>query len=55
MPRVGFEAKVPAFERAKTVHTLDHAATAIGKDWFRYSKVNMEGWRFTDIQTAWIT
>jgi hypothetical protein len=26
MPRVGFELTIPVFERAKTVHALDHAA-----------------------------
>jgi hypothetical protein len=30
MPRVGFEPTIPAFERAKTVHALDGAATVIG-------------------------
>jgi hypothetical protein len=30
MPRVGFEPTIPAFERAKTVHSLDRAATVIG-------------------------
>jgi hypothetical protein len=30
MPQVGFEPTIPAFERAKTVHTLDRAATVIG-------------------------
>jgi hypothetical protein len=30
MPRVGFEPTVPGFERAKMVHALDRAATAIG-------------------------
>jgi hypothetical protein len=29
MPRVGFEPTIPAFERAKTVHALDCAATVI--------------------------
>jgi hypothetical protein len=29
MPRVGFEPTVPVFERAKTVHALDRAATVI--------------------------
>jgi hypothetical protein len=33
MPRVGFEPKIPVFERAKTVHPLDLAATVI--DYFR--------------------
>jgi hypothetical protein len=31
MPRVGFESTTPVFERAKTVHVLDRAATVIGK------------------------
>jgi hypothetical protein len=30
MPRVGFEPTIPVFERAKTVHALDRAATVIG-------------------------
>jgi FAD synthase len=30
MLRVGFEPTIQAFERAKTVHTLDRAATVIG-------------------------
>jgi hypothetical protein len=30
MPLVGFEPTIPVFERAKTVHTLDCAATVIG-------------------------
>jgi hypothetical protein len=30
MPWVGFEPMIPAFERAKTVHALDRAATVIG-------------------------
>jgi hypothetical protein len=30
MPRVGFEPKIPVFERVKTVHALDRAATMIG-------------------------
>jgi hypothetical protein len=31
MPRVGFEPMVPVFEREKTVHALDRAATMIGQ------------------------
>jgi Na+-transporting methylmalonyl-CoA/oxaloacetate decarboxylase gamma subunit len=34
MPRVGFEPTIPAFERAKTVHALDRAATVIGTSLF---------------------
>jgi hypothetical protein len=30
MPRVEFEPTIPVFERAKTVHALDRAATMIG-------------------------
>jgi hypothetical protein len=30
MPSVGFEPTIPAFERTKTVHVLDRAATVIG-------------------------
>jgi hypothetical protein len=30
MPQVGFEPIIPVFERAKTVHALDSAATVIG-------------------------
>jgi hypothetical protein len=29
MPEVGLEPTIPAFERVKTVHALDRAATAI--------------------------
>jgi hypothetical protein len=32
MPRVGFEITTPVFERAKTVHALDRAATVIAID-----------------------
>jgi hypothetical protein len=31
MPRVGFEPMIPIFQRAKTFHALDRAATVIGK------------------------
>jgi hypothetical protein len=30
MPQVVFELVIPVFERAKTVHALDRAATVIG-------------------------
>jgi hypothetical protein len=30
MPRVGYEPTIPEFERMKTVHALDCAATVIG-------------------------
>jgi hypothetical protein len=30
MPRVRFEPMILVFERAKTVHAIDHAATVIG-------------------------
>jgi hypothetical protein len=31
IPWVGFEPTIPVFERAKTSHALDHAATVIGR------------------------
>jgi hypothetical protein len=31
MPKMGFEPTVPVFERVKTVHASDRAATVIGK------------------------
>jgi hypothetical protein len=38
MPRVGFELTIPAFERAKTVHALNRAATVIGtQDHYLYN------------------
>jgi hypothetical protein len=41
MPSVGFEPTIPAFERAKTVHVLDHEATVIGKILYlrRYTRI----------------
>jgi hypothetical protein len=38
MPRVEFESTIPVFERAKTVHALDRAATVIGPDILRAMK-----------------
>jgi hypothetical protein len=32
MPRAGFEPTILVFERAKTVHALDRAATLIGTE-----------------------
>jgi hypothetical protein len=32
MPWVGFELTIPVFERSKTVHALDRAATLIGME-----------------------
>jgi hypothetical protein len=32
MPQVGFELMIPVFERAKTVHALDRAASVIGSN-----------------------
>jgi hypothetical protein len=31
MPLVGFDPTIPVFERAKTFHVLDRAATVIGE------------------------
>jgi hypothetical protein len=38
MPRVRFETTIPVFEREKTVHALDRAATEIGWEINRLSK-----------------
>jgi hypothetical protein len=38
MPRVVFEPTIPAFERAKTIHALDRAATVIGSRMIYHSK-----------------
>jgi hypothetical protein len=35
MPQVGFEPMISAFERTKTIHALDRAATVIGKGYWR--------------------
>jgi hypothetical protein len=40
MPRLGFEPATPVFERAKTVHALDRAATVIGL-FFLFLKASM--------------
>jgi hypothetical protein len=52
MPWVEFEFTIPAFERAKTVHALDLAATVIGNLQIDVSKIESEwgllyDWRFT--------
>jgi hypothetical protein len=39
MIRVGFELTIPVFERANTVHALDHAATVNGGLYKRASNV----------------
>jgi hypothetical protein len=36
MPQVGFEPTILVFERAKTVHVLDRAATVIGLGYYRF-------------------
>jgi hypothetical protein len=52
LPWVGFEPTIPAFERAKTVHALDRAATVIGA-WkmYEYSKMYFN---LTDTYPYWI-
>jgi hypothetical protein len=42
MTWVGFETTIPAFERTKTVHALDSAATVIGKYNHELNKFNNE-------------
>jgi hypothetical protein len=33
MPRVGFEPTIPVFERVKTIHALDRAASVFGQQY----------------------
>jgi heme oxygenase len=40
MLQVGFEPTIPVFERAKTVHALDRAATVIGS-YYCHSGLNL--------------
>jgi hypothetical protein len=46
IPRVGFEPTIPMFERAKSVHDLDEAATLMGTNFawiiFRYDSRDYE-------------
>jgi hypothetical protein len=42
MPWVGFERTIPAFERAKTVHALDRAATLIDINIDRWHEIMNE-------------
>jgi hypothetical protein len=41
MPQVGFEPKIPMFERTKTVHASDRAATVFGYRYYTYIKFNI--------------
>jgi hypothetical protein len=43
IPWVGFEPTFPVFERAKTVRTLDRAATVIGRRWTYYLELILNG------------
>jgi hypothetical protein len=43
MPLVGFEPKIPVFERAKTGHDLDCAATAIDRMFIHQARNHQEG------------
>jgi hypothetical protein len=60
MPSVGFEPTIPAFERAKTINGLNHAATVIGSQLFNriHSFGSSEACfqivlRWTDIPSLW--
>jgi hypothetical protein len=43
MPQVGFESTIPVFERAKTVHALDRAATVIDNQYKMRSRDSSVG------------
>jgi hypothetical protein len=42
MPGEGFEPTTPVFERTKTIHNLDRAATVIGRDNFIFIFCNKD-------------
>jgi hypothetical protein len=42
MPRVGFEPTIAVFERAKTVHALDSAATVIGENIIHTTQISSQ-------------
>jgi hypothetical protein len=48
MPHMGFEPTIPVFEREKTFHALDHAATVIGKYGPDYTKSSQKAVAFSD-------
>jgi hypothetical protein len=39
MPRMGIETTIPVFQRAETVHALDHAVTVISLEKIKCTKV----------------
>jgi hypothetical protein len=52
MLRVGFEPMISVFERAKTVHSLDRAATVIGHSPAAWSNYTLQqGFCYTDTFT----
>jgi hypothetical protein len=57
MPLVGLEPTIPAFERAKTVHALDRAATVIGDKSHAYKNnfVYIEGYDLRDYSIGKMT
>jgi hypothetical protein len=48
MPLVGFEPTIPVFQRAKTVHALDRAATVIGL-WELITNYSMQSFNCFDV------
>jgi hypothetical protein len=51
MSRVEFEPTIPVFERARTVHALEHAASVIGTLGY-YPSICLEEQKITE--TSWI-
>jgi hypothetical protein len=39
MPRMGFETTIPVFERTKTVHALDGAATVFRRTFYKLTNL----------------
>jgi hypothetical protein len=54
MPRVGFEPTSPVFERAKTVHALERAATVVGRTLY-YRNVPRRNFRLQILEVKWRT
>jgi hypothetical protein len=51
MSPVGCEPTIPAFERAKTVHALDHAATVTGTHLYSLQKKTYKfSWKYLEMQ-----
>jgi hypothetical protein len=53
MPRVGFEPRIPVFERTKALHALDRAATVIGTVYITTSHCVLTGSDVIQLPEYW--